>query len=96
MVNANNQADSEIKMLRNRRNEASNGKVNKNIFDDRFELESWGRANATGLSGTSEPDDNERDIDGGGINLDDSGINQTNYYNNATEMNERAYLRNFD
>jgi len=40
MVNANNQADSEIKMLRNRRNEASNGKVNKNIFDDRFELES--------------------------------------------------------
>ncbi|CDW82629.1 UNKNOWN [Stylonychia lemnae] len=86
-VNGNTQGDSEIKMLRNRRVDASNGKTaNMNIFDDRFELES-----------TSEPEDeDDRDIDGGGINLDDSGINQTNYYNNGTEMNERVYLRNFD
>lgn len=33
------------------------------IFDDRFELESRGKANATGLSGTSDPEENERDED---------------------------------
>jgi len=73
-------------LLRNRAFEASNGKEGKpGIFDDRFELESRGRANATGLSGTSDPDDNDRDDDiisgviageGGadGLNLiDDSG-----------------------
>jgi hypothetical protein len=41
-MNPNTQGDSEIKMLRNRRKDASNGKTgaNVNIFDDRFELES--------------------------------------------------------
>lgn len=75
-------------MLRNRALEASNGKQQRpGIFDDRFELESRGRANATGLSGTSDPDNDERndaDITGDGIvdGLDDSGYQQTNYYNN--------------
>lgn len=68
------QVESEIKILRNRRQEASNDKSNVGIFDDRFELESWGRANATGLSGTSEiGDERIGDMDIGGAGLDDSG-----------------------
>jgi hypothetical protein len=51
--------------LRNR------GEQKPQVFDDRFELESRGRANATGLSGTSEPGDLE--LSAGAVDINDSG-----------------------
>eukprot|EP00347_Sterkiella_histriomuscorum_P012741 403367397 len=90
----------EIKVLRNRALQASGGKQNPGIFDDRFELESRGRANATGLSGTSEPgDERDGDLAGDGVvdGLDDSGYQQTNYYNNnLNDTHGGVVLKNYD
>jgi hypothetical protein len=44
--------DTEVKVLRVRGQPSST----KGMFDDRFEIESRGKVNPTGLSGTSDPD----------------------------------------